>query len=706
VAPALNPSHAVDGWVPAGLPVEVAGLVIPGGLLYVGPHLTAVNGCGVDPALIDPRLSVARDAPDWLASSVGYWPSYSEISSQARAAYLVWQAGGRREPNVPISWPFLFFYGLERRVLVDASRDERARREIPAIRAEVERLLGLYGMHASFRGYASSFLDLIRSAEHPEAVLPPASTTDRWNPPLSLRVGLGRFSATGTPVPPEWALAWVRWHPDIYPRTPATRCPEEYEALFHTRYTTAFGAGLTIRATTTTLTHSYQPASSGLDSVDIRTSIPDVFTDAEATSKLTFLTEDCTSALDAYSRYLGRRPEARGTLPAIALLPGELIPPENAELSRLRKFVEGRLAGVANAVVEAAELVARWPRDHAGTFTKADAVGLAQILATQGVGMEPDVRFGGPALPGRVAVVFRLRSGDLTAPSAAYAASAMLLHLAVAVSLADGNADDAETTMLSHHLETAMHLSEPEQTRLQAHLQWLLAGEVKLAGLTKRLTVVDPGDRAAMGDFLVSVAAADGVVSPAEITTLTKIFKLLDLDPASIHPRAHQASMNQRPATEPVTIRTAARGSSGYRIPSRPGPTTLDSAPPPGPVRLDEAAIAAKLAETMTVSALLSTVFTDDEEPPPSPPDLGLTDPAGTAVPGLDAGHSQLFTILVTRTQWTRAELEGHCAQFALLPDGAIDTLNEAAYERAGDPLTDGEDPIAIDVTVAQEMLA
>ena len=48
-----------------------------------------------------------------------YWPSYSEISSAARTAYVDWLASGRR-PGAHIGYVFLFFYGIERRVLVDA----------------------------------------------------------------------------------------------------------------------------------------------------------------------------------------------------------------------------------------------------------------------------------------------------------------------------------------------------------------------------------------------------------------------------------------------------------------------------------------------------------------------------------------------------------------------------------------------------------
>ncbi|MGH2217805.1 TerB N-terminal domain-containing protein, partial [Enterococcus faecalis] len=68
-------------------------------MLYVGRQLAAAVGYGPDPALIDPRLPLDFRRPDWAAGSVGYWPSYSDITPGARAAYLTWLADGRRAPN-------------------------------------------------------------------------------------------------------------------------------------------------------------------------------------------------------------------------------------------------------------------------------------------------------------------------------------------------------------------------------------------------------------------------------------------------------------------------------------------------------------------------------------------------------------------------------------------------------------------------------
>lgn len=150
-----------DGWIPPGVSVEVGSVTLRGGL-YVGKKSRAANGQGVEPALINPELRVDYyTRPDWNGSTVGYCPSYDRISPGARAAYLSWLAGGRQEPNVPISWVFLFFDGLERRVMVDATKSGPARDELPVIHTEVVRLLGLYARNGSVRSYATEFLAVL-----------------------------------------------------------------------------------------------------------------------------------------------------------------------------------------------------------------------------------------------------------------------------------------------------------------------------------------------------------------------------------------------------------------------------------------------------------------------------------------------------------------------------------------------------------------
>jgi tellurite resistance protein len=156
---------------------------------------------------------------------------------------------------------------------------------------------------------------------------------------------------------------------------------------------------------------------------------------------------------------------------------------------------------------------------------RAEAVSLAQCLGHLGVGMEPDVRFGGPPLIARRVVLFREEPGKhLATASREYTAATTLLHLAVAVGAADGSVSDDEIAHLIGHLESGLGLATAERRRLTAHLRWLVTAGVKLTGPKKRIEALDGPQRAAIADQLVAVAGADGVITPDEVTTLTKIF--------------------------------------------------------------------------------------------------------------------------------------------------------------------------------------
>lgn len=670
-------------------------------MIYVGQWLPAIGFDGPDPALIDARLPVAGP-PDWSGSHMDYWPSYSDIPPVSRAAYLEWLAGGRRDPHAYIGYVFLFFYGLERRVLADCAAPGPARSELPAIRAEVERLLALYGGNHSFRGYAQGFLDVldVYSGEWP--AVPPARTAERWSAPLALRRGLGRFAADGAPVPADWALAWAWFHPEISPRTPARRCAEEYERLFVVRYRERYGDGIRVRPNTSAVRLEYNPASAGLPFAKLDLRLPDVFELAGPAKKLAALADECTGALDAYSRWLGRNPDERGTLPAAALLPHELIDARTGPVAGLFAWADTQLGGRESVVARADELIGHWPvdaRTTTGKLAKNDAVALAQLLARGGFGIEPDPRMG-HALPVEGPLVLFRGGGPPTAvASAAYAAGSALLHLAVAVSQADGDVAEAERRQLLAHIETGLDLSDAERVRLRAHLRWLLETGAKLTAVKRRLAVLSADQRARIGEFLVAVAAADGTIAAAEVTILNRIFGLLGLDPDGVHTALHIAAVPAPPATGPVTVRPAAPDRTGFAIP-RPGPA--EPAPRPG-VRLDPALIAQKIAETAEVGSLLGAIFTEDDVPAPPP---AIAEPDVTPVAGLDAAHSGLLRAVAEKDAWTRAEFEELAARWDVLPDGAIDALNDAAYETAGEPVIDGEDPFKINQDVLGEMLS
>ncbi len=230
------------------------------------------------------------------------------------------------------------------------------------------------------------------------------------------------------------------------------------------------------------------------------------------------------------------------------------------------------------------DLVALWPAKASGKFAKADAVGLAQLLDKFGVGVEPDVRLGGPAQSTGPAVLFRTTAAQSTTATPEYTAATTLLHLAAVVSAADDDVSTVERDHLVSHLESSLHLTPGERIRLTAHLDWLLASKLKLTGLTKRLGALTDAQRAHVAEFATAIAAVDGVVSPGEVDTLRKIYKLLGQEPDLVYSELHAltaASTLPAPATEPVAVVPADTGPTGYLIPPP------KHGPPAGVVRLD-----------------------------------------------------------------------------------------------------------------------
>lgn len=686
-------------WVTEDRKVSVQGYDIPGGLVYVGEHLAGVGPwSGVEPALINPKLPADRSRPDREGQGMGYWPSYSEIPSSCRAAYLEWLAGGRIDPRAYIGYVFIFFYGLERRAISDARNLETARQELPLIREEAQRLLNLYSHNRSFKSYASRFIDLLDATlatnRRGYETEPPAPS-ESWEVPLQFKVGLAHLALDAHPIPAPWAIAWLECDPETHLRTPAKRCRDEFRRLFELRYKERHGDGIVLKPNKTKVSAHYRPASASFGSVvDVPVGdLPDLTALSGPVKKLREIGDQCCNELDAYSRWLGRNPESGGSLGAIALLPDELVETaQGTEVDALVHWLHGSLSDGDRTLLDASDLITRWPSAKSEKLTKAESVLIAQFLQKRGFGLEPDVRFGGPPLSadGKV-LLFRLAPESPSAPSPPYVGATALLHLAAAVSASDGSISEKEEEHLERHMEASLDLTPGEPERLSALLQWLLAVPPGLTGLKKRLAEFKEPQRETIGRFLVTVAGADGHIGPAEITTLSKIYRLLGLEADAVFSHVH--ALSTAPATEPVTIRPAEPSEGGRAIPR----------PPSGEreFTLDMEAIAAKLDETAAVAALLGDVFADEETEP-----AGAPLPTAEAVAGLDPLHSAFLRALVERPVWDRNEMEELAARIGVLPDGAIDLVNDAALEKVGDPLCEGEDTIQIDHQVLEELLS
>ncbi|HEX9983958.1 MAG TPA: TerB N-terminal domain-containing protein [Thermoanaerobaculia bacterium] len=688
-------ADANELWIGRGESAEVHRFAT-GDLVYVGSGLPALNRYGDEPSLIDPELPVAPpQQANTDGSGLSTWLSYSEIPPASRTAYLQWLAGGRRDPRVALAYVRLFFFGLERRVYEFVQDRGSSADELLSIGTELARLLKVYGSE-NRTGAAQALLDVIalieprgRSIRRPFA---PAEEAGKAS--MRLRMALAERAVAGQPIPARLALEWLRAMHD--PSVAARRCPREFELLFHIRYAQRFGDGLLLKPNKTFIQKDYGPASPGLDALTVRSpDLPDIAQLARPLDKLIALADECTAALAPFSRFVLKH--GRDTLGMFALLPHELVEAtHSAAATAIAELIRARIDGQGFASILLDEVLPYVRVAKPGKLAKSEAVLLAQALEKLGYGIEPDVRLGGPLYePGTPAIVFRRLPDCPSAASEEYTAATLCMRLGAVVSAADDDVTEGERTLLRQHIEATLQLSPGERQRLAAHLAWLLAVQPGISGLKKRLAALTRDARHHLGQLLITVATTDGRVDAREMKMLEKLYALIGLDAGTLYADIHAALA---PDDDPVLMEHAAAAPKGYAIPPRP------VAPAPGlDIELDMERVRLKIAETRQVSTLLSSIFVEEETAVAAAPQpVAVAGTIGT----LDAAHSELLRRLAERESWPREELERLAAELSLLPDGALETINDYAYATADEPLWEDDDPVAINKNVARELIA
>lgn len=734
-------------WVRPHERVKVAGIEMSGGI-YQGTNMPAVNPhFGTEPALINPSLPVNFRAPDWPGDHLGYWPSYTAIPASSRAALLSWLASSRDAPRTPIGYVQLYYYGLERRVLVDGL-DETQSVELEWVEAELTRLIDIYHVHLGFARTAQSLLTIVThqlNGPTPTYSSPPAGAYHhRWEFPIPLAIVLAKAAVQNEPLSAELALDWVLSDPAVNLRKPATRDPQAFGRLFKTRYSTQYGQGLTIRPPRQTLRLPYYPASPGFrgHSISVPTKLPDIRNLTSITTELFAMADQVTEALEPHSRYLARHPKDNHSLAAEALLPPELVcESSNPVIKKLRNWLTGVLDGgqptqgtFHEAVVTSVELLNHWPQPNPA---KSELRQLYSLIGKLGAGIVPDPQHGGlyPVGPlTRSVVIFKTTTPP---PPPIPQLNAAVLHLAAAViTSAPGIA--AHLSEYTELLHTQLGLPGTHRSRTHALLVWasvtqselaivpkdpdapthvtpsrltpshLISGQLR-AGIKRALVGTDQEFREHVGKVLVHLTThLTSTPSPRQVESLDIAWTLLALAPSELYSQIHNS------AESPVMVRppTVLAGS-------------LPIAPPPPGLVLDQTLIKAKQHQTRQARNMLEEIYAAADRDPSfdaqtahsveltsnmpmeaqavnasmSPPQTQTpTPPAnkGSALidksqptqhAGLTNAHFAMLLILTTSADWSIEQLTAAATQVGLYPSGAMEVLNDASYEVSGEPL-------------------
>lgn len=681
-------SGIATGWVPAGQMVEVKGRKIAG-LVYVGPTPRTVGRpADVGKGWIDPTLSVASYGQDIAGAGMSYWPSYALIPPTNRATYLDWLAGGCRDDGYNVGYMFLYFYGLERRFFCDAPPEVEQQQII----AEVLRLKDLFQTNGSAQRYLAEFLDFARCSNGDIPDTPPAFE-QRWELPLQLRLGLGAKIARGEPLDAGWVFAWFMAHPDRILRTAGRRCAPELHALFTQIFNQRFPAGLTVKSPRKHLLAVYSAASGDFE-VQFEPkaggkTVPDVSNLRNPIETAQQIVDAACDALAKLSRFLGRNPAGRDSLEAQALMPAELL--AQFPSTALDGLKDWAMTATSRGLVPVTEVISQLEGAVPDRLGRRQLTDAADALARIGFGLAPDPRFSlrAPRLDEPV-VIFALAAplSRLEDASEAYRNGLLQIALAVLVAQADGKVQADEREMLVAQI-AALPLPSPDERRLLgANLGWMLAVPPDMTLLRGRIAAMPAEQKAGMRAALTATASADGVITPSEVAQLERIYALMDLDAALLYADLHSGSTTAPVTDEPRPARTASPAISGETIPAaRNG------------ISLDPARIAAIKADTARAALLLGEVFSTEAEAESANPAF-----VPQFLGGLNPRLAAFVRDVISAPAWGESALAALAARHALLPEGAVEAVNEWAYAKYDAALLDLNDGYAVNPTIVAEL--
>ena len=683
-APTLN-------WIEAGQPVEFTGVSIPDGMLYWHDSDSDMG----EPSALAVRKEIAEEAAS-PESDLGYWPDYGKISPQQRRTYLEWMARGRRDENPSqrsLGYLFLFFYGLERRLLVDRDKS-------PALFDELIALLQHYGPAQRSYSLRSYFLQLLHFAG---ALQGNSAYRELWKKLLAidggatdenaLRLIAAQLFEANEPLDWQIALRIARSDENSRNSTVIERTGDKFTDLFRHRYSETFGEGITLMAPKNPAKVEYRPASMGLLQMKgvpryanlFELSVPNALGLARQFKQLPDIWNSCVDDLSGYSRTLVKKNTS--ALSAWKALPPELRASQpHPLLPSINDLLSGAQEERGFKVIEVGLLADLFEIAERTKLTMAQSELLATAVGELGGNIAPNPKF--TLLPfawNQVVAWYPREAGD-EIPEPHIPGIVRFLYLAVAVASADGALNENELAIFNEGI--SQEISRATDWRHIKATEAALSRDANVAvrSLAHIASHVSPRSRKPVLKTLVHLSAVDGEVTLEEQRMLRRIARAFDINDDFI-----EACLADEASFMEVKIAGA-----------KPAKGRGEAIPPRGNVpsfSIDMARVQQLTQETHEVVALLNEVMADDQPETPSPlaqqpPTPNI--PTPTWLGDLDKRYHEPLLVLVNYDEVTTERFDQLAKENHLLPDDLLNSVNTWSDEFLGDFLLERTDVVRV----------
>ena len=679
---ALNGGFS-DPWIPGWKSVRIAGRKIRG-MVYVGVPRSVDNPYVGEIGIINPNLPVGDFGNDFAGEGI-YTnpPDYSMMEEDSRATYLNWLAD-RSNTNYSARYVMLYFTGLEVRFFFDRS----SRSEKLLILAEAQRLLEIYGSSNHINRILRHFIGMGRLILKLDLDVEPE--TGNYHPCHSaVLAAIGRKVDARQPLNGKWMLNWHVVNTKL--SSAVRRVFPEFKALFISSFDEDYPNGMKADIPDEYFMPMYRSVSFQfpLELSDYMEFVSDLSLASDLLEVASHTADNVEQELEKFTRYVGKDPERRKDLAAYLRLPERIrnqFPNDKAKelLSWAKKVIRN------NPVIPFADVVEKVHGTAAESVTRSQTTKIIDTLAGLFIGIAPDPRFTKFNLKLEDSVIVHKIDHTIerwNSVSENYWSVFRQVAVVCFVIQAASRIATSEVLVFDN-LISHKKLEAHELERMLIYRNWMLSVPPALPMLRQNLKARFPFEHEELVPIALSMAVARGHVPPERVEAVKKIYKLLNLNDADVYSDLH----SQTSGGKPVVFLSESQSKQFSDVPAAGENISK--------FELDSKRIDSVVRDTAQVSEVLGEIFSDDGHTPEGNQPViedGL-------LPGLDKQHALLALEMLQRDRWENEELQQLAGRFNLMPAGALETLNEWAFERFEEPLIEEYDGYNLNLDLVERL--
>jgi len=635
---------------------------------------------------IDTSKPIGEPSPN---QPLPYWPQYSELTPEQRGYYLAWLALGKPRSINEIGYVFLYFYGLERRALIDNS-------DIDNIISECLNLSKKFTFSQSFNHYISEFITFLIGSEITEI-------TDQDIRQLFpdydlvsakfLEMLLSWHQIKRIAIPWNLAYAVAVTSSTSFKTNVFRKKPDIFKRLYELKFKETYPDGLQLDDNEKQKQIVYQPASPTLSKQKNTFSVRLPMPGEMAIKKILSIWAECVNDLKPMNNKLFKT-DGTITREVYSVIPGELKKEiQHPDQALWLNLISGIVSSEGSTLVKISDIAPLIGIEERETLTPKQSKVLESTAYDIGFTLIPTLSLLGTSYKWND-IVALFNNPDSTNPlSENIEKVALIYQMAYAIAEYDESFSEKEQDFLSSSLKDRFRLNPIDIRYLQSLNKVLEKRSPSINRIGKRLSKhLDSHQKLVLANFLSKIMFLENELGGDEEKVLKKVYKSLNIE-ASVADEAIHQFIATKSMEEPISVFRPTISRTGEKIPDKL---------PQNVITIDEMKLRQKIQETNDVKIILGEIFKQEQEetdiknlvgsevkditfiPPTGIPDNTLPF-SDESITSLDQRYIPVLNDILKSDEIDKEAFTDLVRNHNLMPDAVLDTINAWADEELGD---------------------